>query len=94
MIKYADIKYYIDKYKNECYNKGPITSIHLSSDIYLNLCSELNITDSSYFIYDEYKFKLMWQMYENYIIFFSSYPMGIGYDVLSEEERIIKDIIE
>lgn len=93
-MKYDDLKYYINK-DNLCNIKG----ILLSKDLFCILSEELcesHFEIYDHFYYDDIKFELdKSRNYKMYAIIYEENSFyGNGYTVLSENERIIKAIIE
>lgn len=99
-MKYKDIKYYIDKDFKSIENI--ITYIELTEKLFNIVAMEkrgscFEIIDK--FVYDGFIFK-KYKLYPNSIIDYNHMSIHTvndiiyGYPVLTEDERIIKDIIE
>lgn len=95
--KYGDIKFYID----DCikYNDNNIDCISLSKKIFGDICED--VCESHFEIFDKFEYngyKFILEEYHKYdpymIIYLKGMNAGFGYQVFSEDERIIKDIIE
>lgn len=96
-MKYTDLKYYI--YKDFGKNLDEINYISLSKDIYYLIAEEVDdtyIKNNDRFIYDDFIFRLEKSFtYDKYMIIYTKFSkFGYGYNVLTENERIIKEIIE
>ena len=96
-MKFSDIKYYLDK---ECLALNQIKFITLDKKLFWDFAEE--VCESYFEVYDEFtdngiKFKLRNDnSYGKYymIVFLKDRSMGLGYYVLPENERIIKELLE
>lgn len=96
-MKYKDIKYYITKDYSK--NIDEIRAIHLSEDLFNSILKETGArytVELESFEYDGLYFILQnHNKNKNYaVIFLNDSMLGCGYKILSENERLIKDIIE